>query len=203
MIVTLEEPDEIASAEMAVRERLLQAGLPPGWARVGSVFEDQYLKIDRYPVRFSSGALGTYLRVEPGRHYAGGVAIVTLHEDSLVLVKQFRFATQREHMEVPRGFLGRHEDIVAAAMRELAEETGSVASRTEYLGPIWPDNGILSWCVHVVLARIDELGMMTSDEITSVSAIPIAGIDEAMSSGLINDGISLSAVALARARRAL
>jgi len=57
--------------------------------------------------------------------HPGAVAIVAIDRDEcLVLVRQLREATRRELLELPAGTLEAGEEALAAARRELAEETG-------------------------------------------------------------------------------
>ena len=74
-------------------------------------------------------------RTNPG----GAVIIVALNAQNRVLfVEQWREAIQSKTIEMPAGLVGdlagsRDESAVAAAQRELLEETGYNAGRIEYL----------------------------------------------------------------------
>jgi ADP-ribose pyrophosphatase len=53
-----------------------------------------------------------------------GVAVLPLVDAGFVLVRCYRHALHAPMWEVPRGFIDQGETLAAAALRELAEETG-------------------------------------------------------------------------------
>lgn len=74
-------------------------------------------------------------RVNPG----GAVIIIAVTpEDRLLFVEQWREAIESKTIEMPAGLIGdlddhAHESAIAAAQRELLEETGYRAARIEYV----------------------------------------------------------------------
>ena len=60
--------------------------------------------------------------------HPGAVAIIAVHEDEIVLIKQYRYATGKYLLEIPAGTLEEDEDPYKCAVRELQEETGYAAS---------------------------------------------------------------------------
>jgi ADP-ribose pyrophosphatase len=91
--------------------------------------------------------------------HPGGVAVVAIDdEDRVLLVRQWRHATEGAVLEIPAGTLDRHddgsiEDHAGAAARELEEETGSLAGTWRYLGSFWTAPGFTSEMMHLYLAR--------------------------------------------------
>ncbi|HNR91872.1 MAG TPA: NUDIX hydrolase [Dokdonella sp.] len=116
-------------------------------------------------------------RTNPG----GGVMIIAVTgEDKLLFVEQFRPALDCRTIEMPAGLVGdqaqaRDEDAVAAAHRELVEETGYAAGRIEYImaGPTSAgmSNEILAFVRAHDLKRIEAGGGDDTEDIV-VHEIP-------------------------------
>lgn len=74
--------------------------------------------------------------------HPGAVAVVpVLANGDIVMVKQFRYAVQRELLEIPAGTLERGEQPSACARRELMEEAGFRARRLRRIGLCYPVPG--------------------------------------------------------------
>ena len=92
-----------------------------------------YLNVFQDEVRLPDGSLATREFIE----HAGAVAVLPLLDDGrVVLVRQFRYPVGRVLLELPAGRLEAGEDTLACAQRELAEETGFVASEWAFGGEI-------------------------------------------------------------------
>lgn len=68
------------------------------------------------------------------RHPGAAAVVPFLEEDRVLLIRQYRFATGGEILEIPAGKLDPGEQPEACAARELLEETGYRAGRLEKLG---------------------------------------------------------------------
>lgn len=109
------------------------------------------LKVYRDEVRLPDGGTSKREWID----HPGAAAVVPLFEDgTTLLVRQFRYPSRREFLEVPAGKLdvaGENPQIVAA--RELEEETGWKATRFEPLGALHPCIGYSNEVIHFFLAR--------------------------------------------------
>jgi ADP-ribose pyrophosphatase len=75
-----------------------------------------------------------------------GVSVLPITADGrLGLLRIYRHAVESELWEIPRGFLNAGESEVAAAMRELTEETGLRCAESDMrlLGSVMPEAGVI------------------------------------------------------------
>jgi 8-oxo-dGTP pyrophosphatase MutT (NUDIX family) len=79
--------------------------------------------------------------------------IPLLDDGRVVLVRQWRFGTARASLEIPGGMVDPGEQDLAAARRELREETGYEAGRWEALGVVDANPAIMSNRCSTWLAR--------------------------------------------------
>jgi len=80
------------------------------------------------------------------------VVVPLVSPAEVCLVEVVRVAVRRTLLELPAGTLDREESLVAAAGRELTEETGYRAGRLEPVGSFWMSPGILRERMHMFLA---------------------------------------------------
>ena len=126
------------------------------------IFDGDVLHIYKDTVRLPNGRTST-------REYTvhhGAVCVIPLLENGDVLLeRQFRYAMGEVLTEIPAGkldYIG--EDPREAALRELREETGAVASELIPLGPFYPTCAYSTEVIHMFLARGLTFGERELDE---------------------------------------
>lgn len=122
---------------------------------------------------------GRWEYVGRARNIRAAVILATIEGDVL-LVEQYRVPLRRRCLELPAGLIGddaEGEDDLAAAGRELEEETGYRAGKLEDLGTFYSSPGMLSEGFTLVraseLERIGPGGGVEGEDIT-VHRVPIA-----------------------------
>lgn len=88
--------------------------------------------------------------------HKGAVCVLAVTpEDKIILVKQYRKAIERLSIEIPAGKLeiGEAGNEVAAALRELEEETGYTASGLELLYDFYSAIGFCNERLYLYLAK--------------------------------------------------
>jgi ADP-ribose pyrophosphatase len=98
------------------------------------------------------------------------ICVVCLDEQGqAVMVKQYRHGVGRETLEFPAGRIDPGEQPLAAAMRELLEETGYSATQWTLLRTVSPDTTRSRTLAHVFLAkgarRVSEQNLEPSEDV--------------------------------------
>lgn len=145
-----------------------------------------------------------FLVVEPfgaGDDAVGGVGIVPVLDGSVVLLRTFRHPIAAELVEIPGGFVDPGEEPAAAALRELAEETGFVCPPEALvpLGFCYPEAGVLRARIALFAAtscRPDPTRARDAGEIGmgAMLTVPLADLPALLRDGAIEDAVSALAL---------
>src|SRR3954454_13519637 len=90
--------------------------------------------------------------------HPGSVGVLAIADGAAIVVRQYRDPAGREIYELPAGSLDGDEDPLAAARRELKEETGFHGGRWRKLAAFYVTPGICNEYTHVYLAEDVEPG---------------------------------------------
>ncbi len=110
--------------------------------------------------------------------HPGGVGIVPVLDDQIILVKQFRIAIGREIIEIPAGKLEKGEKPEACAYRELEEEIGYKAKKLIHIASFYSSVGFTDEKLHIYIAPelIETNQKLDTDENIEIVKIPISQI---------------------------
>lgn len=133
--------------------------------------------------------------------HPGGVGILVVHQNKILLVRQYRKPVDRMVTEIPAGKLDFQEDPFVCAERELREETGVLVESMTSLGSIFPSVGYTDEKIDLYFSdQLLSIGEQDLDEDEAVEVLWVDQLqfDEQLSQGLIQDAKTIAAYSLAK-----
>lgn len=124
----------------------------PAWHRRASALlvDSPYLRLRVDELELPDGTIVPNYYVREAHGFV--VAFPVTADDRIVLVRQYRYASDRFHLELPAGTLDAGEDPLACAQRELLEETGYEAEEWTLLGTYYPEPARATSVARIFLA---------------------------------------------------
>jgi len=155
--------------------------------------------------------------IEPNRirarrdvvHHPGSVVVLAIEESRreprVLLEYQYRYAANEFLWELPAGRIDEGESEIAAAKRELLEETGYTAERWQLALKYYASPGFMDETMAVYLARDLRRGRARpeSDESIQKRLVPLSDAVQKIMRGKIRDGKTAAGVLWFRAHIAL
>ena len=134
------------------------------------------------------------------RHPGAAAVVPFLDDETVLMIRQYRFATGGEILEVPAGKLDPGEAPEICAVRELEEETGYRAGRVEKLGAIWTTPGFTDEIIHLYAAfdLVPTEQNLQPDEVIQIVPMPLAEAIRGLREAEVYDAKSGMALLLAR-----
>lgn len=150
-------------------------------------------------VRLADGRISERIRIQ---HPEAAAVVAFTDPDTLVMVRQWRYAVARETFEIPAGKVDPGETAAVCARRELTEETGYRAKRLQELFSYYPAIGYSDEVIRIYAAGgLEQQGMVDDgDEISGVELIRLDRIFDLIADGVIQDGKTVIGLALVRER---
>jgi ADP-ribose pyrophosphatase len=155
--------------------------------------------------------------VEPNGHkhsrdvirHNGSVVMLAVDESTnpadpdIILERQYRHAAGQFLLELPAGTREPNEAPLAAAKRELIEETGYRARRWTMLQRYFASPGFLAEWMQIYLARDLRSGVATPelDEQIEIVHMPLSRVMQLIAEGKIHDGKTIIGLSLYAAAR--
>lgn len=172
---------------------------PPQLLKRRLFYQGRKFSFDVNRLRLPNGAEGDW---ECIRHPGGALAVPVTPEGKLVLLRQYRFATQGRLLEFPAGTLEAGEAPAKTIEREIEEETGYRAHKWQKLGEFFLAPGYSDEIIYAFLAqdleRLETPPAQDDDEDIEIVLMTPQELEQAISAGEPVDAKSISSFFLAR-----
>lgn len=138
---------------------------------------------------------------EVAEHPGGAVVVPVTGEGKIVMVTQHRFPVNEILLELPAGKLGKGEDPLICAVRELEEETGYKSDNVKDLGSIYTTPGYSTEKLWIYLAQDLKPGNHNREEGEfgmEVFELSLKEVEDKIYNGEIVDGKTICGIFLAK-----
>lgn len=161
---------------------------------IQTIYENPWIRLENHDIINPAGKDGVYGKV----HFKNlAMAIIPLDQDGFTwLVGQFRYTLNEYSWEIPMGGGPMGEEPLAAAKRELKEETGLTAEKWTEIMKIHTSNSVTDEVGFIYLAEDLTLGETEFEE-TEIIQVKRVLFSEALNwvmEGKITDSISVAGI---------
>ena len=142
---------------------------------------------------------GITIDIDVIRHPGASAIVPLMSANTVILIKQYRYAVGGFIWEIPAGTLNPGESPIECAKRELVEETGYSANKLEKLTEIVPVPGYSDERIHIYLATGLKKAVqnLDRDEMLDVHEIDMDEALKMIAKGKIIDSKTISGLYLA------
>lgn len=156
-------------------------------------FDGKFIKASVYDVELANGQKA----IREVMHHPGGVVVVAQKdENTILMVKQYRYPIKQVSLELPAGRLEPNDNPDERIKKELEEETGHIAKTWKSLGYIYSTPGICDEKLYLYHATDLEFKKQKPDdgEIIEFYEYKIDEVFSLIKSGEINDAKTICAL---------
>ncbi len=156
------------------------------------IYDGKILKLKKDKVLLPNGKDAFREIIE----HSGGACVLCEREGKILLVRQYRYAYEKELWEIPAGKINAGEEPSLTAIRELEEEAGIKAESVELIFKIYPSPGYTSEIIYLYRATgfTNTKMHLDEDEFLSGKWFSVEELKTMMKSGEIKDGKTLIAL---------
>jgi len=133
---------------------------------------------------------GVPAQIEMVHHPGGAAALPLFADNTVILVRQYRYPMRRMSLELPAGRMEPGQSAMQTAARELEEETGYRASTLKLIAAFYPTPGFCQEKLFVYLATEltqtrqnldvdEEIELVRIPLIDAVNMVNVGEIDDA------------------------
>jgi len=158
------------------------------------IFEGRKIRLEVHHLRDQQ--TGRRVAREVCVHPGAVVVVPLLDPQTVLLIRNRRYAIGQFLVELPAGTLDHNEMPMNCAGRELLEETGYLAGRLKSLGSFYTSPGILSEKMYAFVAYDLEKQQQALEEGEDIELLP-TNLEQAIEmagTGQIADGKSIAAL---------
>ena len=147
------------------------------WKTIQSdlIFQNPWIELYQDKVEIRSGKIMHYTWYK-----SSDVVVIVpfLNEDTLVMIRQYRYPLRKVLLEFPAGHIENGEYAEKTAKRELLEETGYLANEIQYIYTYHPSVSKSRQLVHIFRANDLIEDKSNNDGTEDIIRLEIVSIDE-------------------------
>ena len=115
----------------------------------------------------------------------------------MILIRQFRYGSNRMEIEIPGGMINDREAPVEAGARELLEETGYAGRNAGIIGKVCPNPALQrNYCYTVLVEDAVKVAEPTMDDMEDIECFLLSekAVSSRIAAGDIEHGLVLNAL---------